>query len=45
MMNFLVTYTMMGKNKHDDVPDGLAMFAEYMDRHAFSKVEIMARPI
>jgi predicted phage terminase large subunit-like protein len=27
MFQFLTGYTMAGKNKHDDVPDGMAMFA------------------
>lgn len=30
MMKFLSRYTIEGKNKHDDVPDGLAMLAEYI---------------
>lgn len=29
MYQFLTSYTMAGKNKHDDVPDGLACFAIY----------------
>ncbi len=29
MMNMLCPYTMIGKNKHDDVPDGMAMLAEF----------------
>lgn len=29
MYQFLTGYTMAGKNKHDDVPDGLACFAIY----------------
>ena len=32
MMDFLLSYTMSGKNKHDDVPDGLANFAIYVMR-------------
>lgn len=30
MMKFLTRFTIDGKNKHDDVPDGLAMLAEYI---------------
>ena len=29
MMQQLTTYSMMGKNKHDDVPDCLAMFVDW----------------
>lgn len=29
MMSWLVTYSVVGKNSHDDVPDGLANFALY----------------
>ena len=29
MLNFLCGYTMSGKNKHDDVPDGMAQLAQY----------------
>lgn len=31
MMKFLTRFTIDGKNKNDDVPDGLAMLAEYID--------------
>lgn len=31
MMKFLTRFTIDGKNKNDDVPDGLAMLAEYVD--------------
>lgn len=30
-MTFLTTYTTVGKNKHDDVPDGLAQFVDFVD--------------
>ena len=43
MMDFLVTYTQLGKNKFDDVPDGLAMFALFVDSLTGSKVEVMKR--
>lgn len=44
MMNMLCSYTVVGKNKHDDVPDGLAMLAEFAQSLASQKVEIFARP-
>lgn len=31
MMSFLCSYTQLGKNKHDDAPDVLAMFAQFVD--------------
>lgn len=44
MMNFLCSYTMAGKNAHDDVPDGMAMLAEYAQSLAGAKVQIFKRP-
>lgn len=44
MLNFLCGYTMAGKNKHDDVPDAWAMFAEYVQQLEGSKVAIFKRP-
>lgn len=32
MMSWLLTYSVVGKNVHDDVPDGLANFALYVTR-------------
>ena len=32
MMNFLLSYSVAGKNKHDDVPDGMANFALFVGR-------------
>lgn len=32
MMNWLLTYSVVGKNTHDDVPDGLANFALFATR-------------
>lgn len=32
MMSFLLTYSVVGKNPHDDVPDGLANFVLYVTR-------------
>ena len=44
MMNFLCSYTMAGKNAHDDVPDGMAMLAEYAQSLVGTKVRIFPRP-
>ncbi len=43
MMDMLCTYTMAGKNKHDDVPDGMAMLSEYAQSFTRNKVEIFNR--
>ena len=43
MLNFLCGYTMAGKNKHDDVPDAWAMFAEYVQQLEGTKVEVFRR--
>lgn len=43
MINFLCSWTMAGKNKHDDVPDGMAMLAEYAQGMNTPKVEVSAR--
>lgn len=45
MMWFLTSYSMMGKNKHDDVPDGLAMLAEYAQSFEGAKVTVFRRPV
>lgn len=44
MMWFLCSYTMAGKNKNDDVPDGMAMLAEYVQSLTGNKVEVVRRP-
>jgi predicted phage terminase large subunit-like protein len=44
MMNLLCMWTMAGKNKHDDVPDGMAMLAEYAQSLDGAKVEVFRRP-
>jgi len=44
MMLMLTSYTMAGRNKHDDVPDGMAMLALYMERMKQSTVEVLHRP-
>lgn len=44
MMDMLCSYTMAGKNRHDDVPDAMAMLAEYAQSLSGAKVEIFQRP-
>lgn len=44
MMDMLCSYTVAGKNKHDDVPDGMAMLAEYAQSLSGQKVEVFKRP-
>lgn len=44
MMQFLTSYTLKGKNKHDDVPDGMAMFALYVQSLVHKNVEVFTRP-
>ena len=44
MVNMLCSYTMAGKNKNDDVPDGMAMLAEYAQSLGANKVEVFQRP-
>jgi predicted phage terminase large subunit-like protein len=43
MMDMLCSYTVAGKNKHDDVPDGMAMLSEYIQSLSGNKVEIFER--
>ena len=43
MVDMLCSYTVMGKNKHDDVPDGMAMLSEYAQSLSGNKVEIFNR--
>jgi predicted phage terminase large subunit-like protein len=43
-MTQLTTYSMMGKNKHDDVPDTLAMFVDWQMSDNHNIVTIMKRP-
>jgi predicted phage terminase large subunit-like protein len=44
MMNLLCSWTMSGKNKNDDVPDGMAMLAEFAQNMGGAKVELGQRP-
>lgn len=43
MIEYLTGYTMMGKNKHDDVPDGMAQLALFIQALVGNKVEVMKR--
>lgn len=45
MMNMLFQYTLSGKNKHDDVPDALAMMSEINILLHRGKAEIFSRMI
>lgn len=45
MMGWLLTYSVVGKNLHDDVPDGLANFALYVTRGSRqARVEAISNP-
>ena len=45
MMNWLLTYSLVGKNVHDDVPDGLANFALYVTKpKRVASVEAVENP-
>ena len=44
MVNMLCSYTMAGKNKNDDVPDGMAMYAEYAQSFGANQVTVFQRP-
>ena len=43
-MSFLTTYSMIGKNPHDDVPDGLSMFVDWQMSDRSNVATIMKRP-
>jgi len=45
MIDMLCSYTMAGKNRHDDVPDAFAMLADFAQSMSGGKVEIIKRPI
>lgn len=45
MMRLLLGYTQTGKNPSDDVPDGMAMLAEFATTFLSQKVHIFQRPI
>lgn len=44
-LQFMCGYTTAGRNNHDDVPDALAMLAEFIQSsYGMNKVEIVKRP-
>jgi len=44
MMSFLLSYSVKGKNVHDDVPDGWAQFALFTQNMGGGKVTVFRRP-
>lgn len=44
MMSFLLSYSVKGKNLHDDVPDGWAQFALFTQNMGGAKVTVFQRP-
>lgn len=44
MLSMLCSYTMAGKNKHDDVPDAFAMLSEFAQSLGGQQVEVFKRP-
>ncbi len=44
MLNFLCSWTMAGKNSYDDVPDGMAMLADFAQSMTDARVEVFKRP-
>ena len=44
MMSFLLSYSVKGKNLHDDVPDGWAQFALFTQNMGGGKVTVFQRP-
>lgn len=44
MIGFLLSYSVKGKNTHDDVPDGWAQFALFAQNLGVAKAEVMKRP-
>lgn len=43
-MEMLCSYTMMGKNKHDDVPDAFSQLSEFVQSLHSGTVEVLKRP-
>lgn len=43
-ISFLTTYTMIGRNKFDDVPDAISMLADYVQSFSSNRVEILQSP-
>lgn len=45
MMSWLLSYSVVGKNPHDDVPDGLASFALYVTNGIPVKAQVIDSPM
>ena len=45
MMSWLLSYSVVGKNHHDDVPDGLASFALYVTNGFPTKAQVIDSPM
>lgn len=43
-MSMLTGYTLAGKNKHDDAPDGMAMAVLFLQSMVANRVEVVQRP-
>lgn len=43
-MSFLKSYTLKGKNKHDDVPDAMAMSAIFVQDMVYRAIEVFRSP-
>lgn len=43
-LNFVCSYTMMGRNKHDDCVDALAMLSTFVEGMSANRVEVIKRP-
>jgi predicted phage terminase large subunit-like protein len=44
MMSMLCSYTVSGRNRHDDVPDGMAMLADFAQSLSGSEIKVFQRP-
>ena len=42
-MQFLTGYTLVGKNKHDDVPDAMSMLEEFVRGFFGNRIEVHRR--
>ena len=43
-MKMLTGYVVMGKNRNDDVPDGMAMLADFVQTIGGTVVKVVDRP-
>lgn len=43
-LRLLTSYSMMGRNKHDDVPDGMAQLAEYAETFSTVQAQVIESP-